>query len=98
MQRVVEMHPNHEKYRQEFERLTPDSLRLRMETRAAQFSGEYARAAEDWLLEQQANADAIEAARFRSIRKWTILAAVAGTVAAVAAGIAAGPIVKGWLP
>lgn len=92
------MQPEHEKYRQEFERLTPDHLRLRMETRAPTFAGEYARAAEEWLLEQQAKADAIEAAHFRSIRKWTILAAVAGTVAAVAAGIAAWPIVKGWLP
>jgi hypothetical protein len=83
------MQPEYEKYRQEFERLGPDSLRLRMELRAAQFTGELARAAEEWLQEQQAEAEELDASRFESIRRWTIIAAAAGVVAAIAAVAAA---------
>jgi hypothetical protein len=83
------MQPEYEKYRDDFERLGPDSLRLRMEMRAGQFSGEVERAAEEWLKEQQEDAEELEASQFESIRRWTIIAAAAGVVAAIAAVAAA---------
>jgi hypothetical protein len=43
----------------------------------------------EWLQEQRAEADRLETARFKTIRRWTITAAVAGLIAAIAAVIAA---------
>jgi hypothetical protein len=43
----------------------------------------------EWLQEQKAASDLLETARFKTIRRWTIAAAIAGTIAAIAAVIAA---------
>jgi len=43
----------------------------------------------EWLQEQREEADRLETARFKTIRRWTIIAAVAGMIAAIAAVIAA---------
>jgi hypothetical protein len=48
---------------------------------------------EKWLREKQAVAERREDARFKTIRLWTIIAAVAGTIAALASIIAAWPVV-----
>jgi hypothetical protein len=76
-------------WRKAFAMIGPDTLRLRLEFRRNEFSDPYARCAERWLLEQKAAADQVEAARFRTIRRWTITAAIAGVIAAIAALIAA---------
>jgi hypothetical protein len=56
-----------------------------------------AREAEVWLLEKDADNTAVEVKRFLIIRRWTIIAGVAGSVAAIASLIAAWPVVKEWI-
>jgi hypothetical protein len=73
----------------------PDTLRLRLEHRPTHFPGEYAREAELWLLEKDAEARAAETSRFRTIRFWTIVAAVASIVAAAGSIVAAWPVLRG---
>jgi hypothetical protein len=78
-----------ESWRKAFAMIGPETLRLRLETRRGEYTGEYAREAEKWLLEKDAEAAAMDRRRFSTIRFWTIIAAVAGVIAAVAAIIAA---------
>jgi hypothetical protein len=86
----------HLSWRKAFEAIGPDTLRLRLEHRRAEFSNEYAREAEVWLLEKDAEKAAVELRRFKIIRLWTIVAGVAGGVAAIAGVIAAFPVVRDW--
>jgi len=43
----------------------------------------------EWIQEQNANSDLLETTRFKTIRRWTVTAGVAGVIAAIAAVIAA---------
>jgi hypothetical protein len=83
-------------WRRAFEILGPEQLRLRLEFRRSEYSGEYGREAELWLVEKAAEAATAERERFQIVRRWTIISGVAAVVAAIAALIAAWPIVKGW--
>jgi hypothetical protein len=87
--------------RKGFEAIGPQQLRLRLrlrlEHRRGEYDGEVGREAEQWLLEQDAKAAAVERKRFQTLRCWAIVAGVTGTLAGVAAWIAAWPIIKGWL-
>lgn len=83
-------------WRKAFEAIGPTQLRLRLEHRRAEFSNEYTREAEVWLLEKDAENAAIELKRFKIIRRWTIIAGIAGIFAAIAGLIAAWPVIKGW--
>jgi hypothetical protein len=74
-----------ENWYEAFEMLGPETLRLRMEMRRAEYDGAYGRAAEKWLLEKRAQSDRLEEARYRTIKRWTVIAGVAGVIAAVAA-------------
>jgi hypothetical protein len=56
-----------------------------MEMRRSEYDGAYGRAAEEWLLEKKAQFDRLEEARFRTIKRWTVIAGVAGAIAVVAA-------------
>jgi hypothetical protein len=76
-------------WRKAFEMIGPETLRLRLENRPTHFPPEYARQAELWLLEKDAEVRIVETRRFNTIRLWTIAAAVAGAVAAVAGIVAA---------
>jgi hypothetical protein len=84
-------------WRKAFEKIGPETLRLRLEHRRAEFSNEYAREAEIWLLEQDFKTTVIELSRFRTIRLWAIIGSVAGGVAAIASLIAASPVITGWI-
>jgi hypothetical protein len=75
----------------------PAQLRLRLEHRRNEFATDYAREAEIWLLERDAQAGAIERRRFRILRRWAVTAGVAGIVAAVAGLIAAWPVIREWI-
>jgi hypothetical protein len=74
-----------ENWHKTFEMLGPETLRLRMEMRRGEYDGAYGRAAEEWLLEQKAQSDRLEEARYRTIKHWTVIAGVGGAIAAVAA-------------
>jgi hypothetical protein len=76
-----------ENWHKSFEILGPETLRLRMEMRRGEYDGAYGRAAEDWLLEKKKQSDRMEEVRFRTIKRWTVIAGVAGVIAAIA-GIA----------
>jgi hypothetical protein len=78
-----------ENWHKVFEMIGPDTLRLRMEMRRAEYDGAYGRAAEEWLLKKKVEADWLEEARFRTMKRWTVVAATAGIVAALAAVAAA---------
>jgi hypothetical protein len=80
-----------------FDMIGPAQLRLRLEHRRNELPPEYAREAEVWLLEQDAKVAAIELQRFQTIRRWAIIAGVAGTVAAAAGLIAAWPVIREWI-
>lgn len=84
-------------WRRAFEMLGPEQLRLRLEFRRGEYSGEYGREAEKWLLEMDAKAATIELERFKTIRLWAIIAGVAGVAATIIALIAAWPVIKGWV-
>jgi hypothetical protein len=83
-----------ENWRRAFEMIGPKTLRLRLETRRNEFSPDYARAAEIWLLEQDAAAERKETTRFNMIKRWTIAAAIAGIIAALGGAIAAWPVIR----
>jgi hypothetical protein len=78
-----------ENWHKAFEMIGPETLRLRMEMRRGEYDGAYGRAAEEWLLKKKAEFDRLEAACFRTMKRWTVIAAIAGIVAAVAAVAAA---------
>ena len=84
-------------WRKAFEMIGPAQLRLRLEHRRSEFAPDYAREAETWLLEQDAEATATERKRFQTIRCWTVVAGIASILAAIAAWITAWPIVKVWI-
>jgi hypothetical protein len=75
-------------WRKAFEMVGPETLRL--ELARNNYEPEYRRAAIEWLLKQDAKAAAIERGRFWAMLLWTI-------IAAVAAVIAAWPVVQGWI-
>jgi len=52
---------------------------------------------QQWLIQEDAKAAAIEYGRFRTIRFWAVVGGVTGALAAIAAWIAAWPIIKSWL-
>lgn len=91
------MNDERQSWRKAFEMLGPEQLRLRLEFRRSEYSGEYGREAEKWLLEKDAEATAIELERFRTVRRWAIIAGVAGIAATIIGLIAAWPVVKSWL-
>jgi hypothetical protein len=84
-------------YRKGFEALGREQLRLRIEHRPNEYAGEIGREAERWLHEQDAKAAAIEHSRFRTIRFWAVIGGVTGALAAIAAWIAAWPVIAGWI-
>lgn len=90
------MSSEHQNWRKAFEKIGPAQLRLRLEHRRTEFSPEYAREAEAWLLERDAEAAATELLRFRKILRWAIIAGVAGVLAAIPAWIAAWPVIREW--
>jgi hypothetical protein len=82
-------------WRKAFDMVGPATMRLRLEHRRNEFAPDYAREAELWLLEQDAEVLSVETRRFNTIRFWTIVAAVAGIIAAIGSIIAAWPVLKG---
>lgn len=84
-------------WRKAFEMIGPAQLRLRLEHRRNEFAPDYAREAEVWLLEKDAQAAAIELRRFRTLQRWSVVAGIAGIVAAAAALIAAWPVIRDWM-
>jgi hypothetical protein len=83
-------------WRKAFEMLGPEQLRLRLEYRRNEYTGDYGREAEKWLFEKAAEAAAIDRDRFRTIRRWSIIGGVAAVIAAITGLIAAWPIIKSW--
>src|SRR5437763_298001 len=53
---------------------------------------------ENWLREQEATIQREEVRRYRRVVRWTIVAALAGVVAAVASVIAAWPVLRELIP
>jgi hypothetical protein len=84
-------------WRKAFEMIGPDLMRLRLESRRNEFPPAYAREAEIWLLEKDGEKNALEISRFRVIRRWAIVAGVAGIVAAIGGVIGAWPVVRDWI-
>jgi hypothetical protein len=84
-------------WRKAFQKIGPEQLRLRLEHRRNEYTGEYGLEAERWLLEQSEKSAAIEHGRFRTIRFWSIIGGVAGVLAAIAAWIAAWPVIASWI-
>jgi len=89
------MNDERQSWRKVFEMVGPETLRLRLGRN--EYSGEYSREAEKWLLEKDAEAATVERERFQTIRRWAIIGGVAAVIAAVAAVIGALPIVKVWI-
>jgi hypothetical protein len=87
----------HERWRAAFEMIGPETLRLRLEHRRNEYSGEYGRCAEMWLLEKDAESATTERERFRTIRRWTIIAGLSGIIAAIVGSISAWPIIERWI-
>jgi hypothetical protein len=94
-------------WRKAFEMIGPDQLRLRLETRRPEYGPQYARAAEVWILEQdakkaaleesrEAKKAALERSRYRMNLGWTIAGFCVAAVAAIAAIISAVPVVRGF--
>jgi hypothetical protein len=71
-----------------FEKIGPDSVRLRLETRRNEMPPAYAKEAEHWLNEQDADAEDRYDRRYKMMRLWTIIAAVSGIIGAVTGIIA----------
>jgi hypothetical protein len=86
-----------QRWREAFEKLGPEQLRLRIEHRPNEYAGDYCREAEKWLLEKATEAAAIERKRFETVRRWAVIGGVAAVVAAFAGLIAAWPVVKSWM-
>jgi hypothetical protein len=80
-----------------FEMIGPEQLRLRLEHRRNEMPPDYAREAEVWLLEKDAEAAAVERKRHETILRWAIIAGIASVLAAIAAWIAAWPVIKDWI-
>jgi hypothetical protein len=80
-------------WRKAFEMIGPAQLRLRLEHRRLEMRPDYAREAEVWLLEKDAEAAAVERKRYETIRSWAIIAGIADVLAAIA-----GWIVRGRTP
>jgi hypothetical protein len=85
------------KWRKGFEMVGPDTLRLQLATVLSSQSTEYKRCAEKWILEKDAEAAAVDRERFQKVLRWAIIAAAASVLAAIAAWVAAWPIMKEWL-
>jgi hypothetical protein len=83
-----------ESWRKAFEMIGPDQLRLRLEFRRNEFSPQYARAAELWILEQEEEKAALEAGRYRKVLWWTIAGFAVALIAALAAVVSAWPVVR----
>jgi len=83
--------------RKAFEQIGAEQLSLRLEHRRNEYPDEYAREAERWIVEQRTKSAEIEHGRFRTIRFWAIIAGVTGALAAIAAWIAAWPVIEGWI-
>ena len=84
-------------WREAFEKLGPEQLRLRLESRRNEYTGDYGREAEIWLREKAAEAAAVDRERFQTIRRWAIIGGVAAVVAAIASLIAAWPVINEWI-
>jgi hypothetical protein len=84
-----------ESWRKAFEKTGPETLRLQLGRN--DYAGEYRQEAIKWLLEQDAKAAAIERERFQTMRRWTIIGVVVAAIAAIAALIAAWPVIKEWI-
>lgn len=84
-------------WREAFEKLGPEQLRLRLEYRRNEYTGDYGRETEMWLFEKAAEAAAVERERFETVRRWAVIGGVAAVVAAIAGLIAAWPVVKSWI-
>jgi len=93
-QRELMTSTEEESWQKAFEMIGPDQLRLRLESRRPEFSPQYARAAETWILEQDAKKAALEASRYRKILGWTIAGFFVALVAAIAAIVSAMPVVR----
>ena len=71
----------------------PEQLSSIAETNFHQITRE----AQIWLREKAAEVAVIERKRFQTILIWAINAGIAGVLAAIAAWIAAWPVVKEWI-
>ncbi len=60
-----------ENWRKAFELLGPEQLRLRLEYRRNEYTGDYGREAEVWLFEKAAEAAAVDRGRFQTVRRWS---------------------------
>jgi len=58
-----------ENWQKSFEMIGPATLRLRLEHRRSEYSGEYGRCAEQWLLDKEAEAATTERERFSVIHR-----------------------------
>jgi hypothetical protein len=67
----------------EFELYGLETLRLRIANPWVTMTDEYRREAEAWVRREDTKAEVREEARYRTIRRWTIIAAAAGVVAAI---------------
>jgi hypothetical protein len=84
-------------WRKAFEKIGPDTLRLKLATTDVTLPTEYIRCAEAWILEKDAEKTALESERYHKLSRWAITAGIAGILAAIAAWVAAWPIMKEWL-
>jgi hypothetical protein len=73
-----------------FETIGSACVRLQLETRRNEYPAEYTKEAYAWLREKEA-----EAAE-RSLLRWAIVAGAAAILGAIAAWIAAFPVIKEW--
>jgi hypothetical protein len=69
-------------WRKEFEQLGAQTVRLRIANPWSAMSDECRREGELWLHDEDVAAEARDDARYRTIRCWTIAAAIAGGIAA----------------
>jgi hypothetical protein len=69
-------------WRKAFEIIGSETLRLRLKSRPTEFSPYYARAAQIWLLEQDANKKALQAQLNGEILVWTIVGTLVAMFAA----------------
>ena len=91
------MSDERQNWRKAFEMIGPEQLRLRLEHRRNEYTGDYGREAELWLFEKATEAAAIDRKRFQTIRRWAIIAGLAAIVVAITGLIAAWPIIKEWI-
>jgi hypothetical protein len=78
-------------WRKAFEKLGAKTMRLRIENPRSGVDGEYLRAAEQWLAEQDTQTEKREKTRYTVILCWTIVAAIASVIAAITGIIAVWP-------